>query len=61
MMRNLVSEKPGKTYDPNVAFKPRRSTYIHSFDALSYPFLYYDTAPAMVTGHVPNEIIEIGA
>jgi hypothetical protein len=61
MLRNLVSVKPGKTYDPNIAFKPKRSTYVHSFDAMSYPFLYYNTAPSVTTGSAPNEIIEIGA
>lgn len=61
MFRNLVSEKPGKHYDPNVAFKPKRSVYIHSFDAMSYPVLFYHTRHSVAVDTTSTEIVEIGA
>ena len=60
MFRNLISEKQGKTYDPNLAYKPKRSVYVHAFDAMSYVLLYYDVTPT-VTTHQKSEIIDIGA
>ncbi|MBL19355.1 MAG: hypothetical protein CMC82_05965 [Flavobacteriaceae bacterium] len=60
MFRNLISEKQGKTYDPNISFKPKRSTYIHAFDAMSYVFLYYDASFSKST-QVKSEIIDIGS
>jgi hypothetical protein len=59
---NLISEKEGRTYDPTRAFKPRRSTYLHAFDAMTYPFLYYDAGPSRIhSSRAKSEIIEIGA
>ena len=62
MFYNLVAEKPksGK-YDPSLPFKPRRSVYIHGFDALTYPILYYNTGAMIPTERAPAEIIEVGA
>jgi hypothetical protein len=60
MFRNLVSEKQGKTYDPNLVFKPRRSVYVHAFDAISYPFLYYDSGPGAPSAGASTEIFDIG-
>ena len=60
MFRNLISEKQGRTYDPNLAYKPKRSVYVHAFDAMSYVLLYYDVTPT-VTTHQKSEIIDIGA
>lgn len=61
MFFNLVAEKGrhGK-YDPSLPFKPRRSIYIHSFDALTYPMMYHDLGSS-TTGRVPSQIIEVGA
>lgn len=61
MFQNLISEKPGKHYDPNIAFKPRRSVYIHAFDAMSYPILHYNSTPVLTTASVSSEIMNIGA
>jgi hypothetical protein len=62
MFRNLVSEKPGKTYDPNIAFKPKRSVYVHAFDAMSYPIIYHESTHYVNIGQTRgSEIIEIGA
>ena len=42
-MRNLSCEKQkDNKYDPSLELKPRRSDYIHAFDALTYPIMYYD-------------------
>ena len=60
MFQNLISEKPGKHYDPNIAFKPKRSVYIHPFDAMSYPIIHYNSTPMMATGHANSEIINLG-
>ena len=60
MFRNLVSEKQGKTYDPNLAFKPRRSVYVHAFDAMSYPFLYYDSGIRAPSVGQQMEMFDIG-
>ena len=61
MFRNLVSEKQGKSYDPNIAFKPKRSVYIHAFDAMSYVFLYYDASFRVPTSVAKTQIMDIGA
>ena len=60
MFQNLISEKPGKHYDPNIAFKPKRSVYVHPFDAMSYPIIHYNSTPMMATGHANSEIINLG-
>lgn len=61
MFMNLVSEKQKKTYDPNLSFKPRRSVYIHAFDAMSYVFLHYDASFTDPSVSVKTEIMDIGA
>ena len=61
MFQNLVSEKQGKTYDPNISFKPKRSVYVHAFDAMSYVFLQYDTQLSPPGELVKTEIMDIGA
>ena len=61
MFQNLISEKPGKHYDPNIAFKPKRSVYIHAFDAMSYPILHYNSTPVFTTASISSEIMNIGA
>lgn len=61
MFRNLVSEKPGKHYDPNIAFKPKRSVYVHAFDAMSYPIIFFQNNTFTQTGSVTSEIISLGA
>jgi hypothetical protein len=60
MFRNLVSEKPGKHYDPNIAFKPKRSVYIHGFDALTYPIIFYHSKHVITTDSTSSQIVEIG-
>ena len=57
---NKQKPKSGK-YDPSLPFKPRRSVYIHGFDALTYPILYYNTGAMIATERAPAEIIEVGA
>lgn len=44
MFNHLESEKadPLKAYDPFVGLKPKRSPWIHRFDALTYPMFFYD-------------------
>ena len=61
MFFNLISEKPkhGK-YDPTLGFKPKRSKYIHIFDALTYPMLTLDVGPAYGSVTSVSEIFEIG-
>ena len=61
MFQNLISEKPGKHYDPNIAFKPKRSVYIHPFDAMTYPIIFYNSTPAIATGHTNSQIINLGS
>ena len=60
MFQNLISEKPNKHYDPNIAFKPKRSVYVHAFDAMTYPVIFYNSAPVLSTGHTSSHIMEIG-
>ena len=62
-VRHLASEKgkDGK-YDPSLAMKPKRSVYIHAFDALTYPIMFYDVKPTMPTPNVrTSSIVEINA
>lgn len=61
MFFNLISEKSkfGK-YDPSVALKPRRSKYIHIFDALTYPMMSLDVGPAYGSVDSVSEIFEMG-
>ena len=61
MFQNLICERQGKTYDPNIAFKPRRSIYVHPFDAMSYVLLQYNSSNAESLQVSKSEIIEIGA
>ena len=61
MFQNLISEKPGKTYDPNIAFKPKRSVYIHAFDAMSYVIIYYDSMHLGNNPEPKTEIMDIGS
>lgn len=48
MLRLLASEKakPGK-YDASAGLKPKRSPYIHPFDAMSYGPFYFTMNPAI--------------
>jgi hypothetical protein len=59
--KNLISTPQGKTYDPNLAYKPKRSDYVHAFDAMSYVLLYHDATTAGVSQSAGTEIIDIGA
>ena len=62
MFYNLVSEKPKMgRYDPSLPFKPRRSIYLHPFDALTYPIIYYDLGARSPEQRLGTEIIEVGA
>ena len=60
MFQNLISEKQGKTYDPNISFKPKRSVYVHAFDAMSYVFIQYDGSLSPPSELVKTEIMQIG-
>lgn len=44
MCNYLESEKrdPSKAYDPDTGLNPKRSPWIHRFDAMTYPMFYYD-------------------
>lgn len=55
MFRLLASDKPkdGK-YDPNVGITPRRSVYLHPFDALTYGIFYFTINQAMMALHVED-------
>jgi hypothetical protein len=62
-IRNLASSKQenGK-YDPSLELKPRRSVYIHAFDALTYPIMFYDVKSGVPRANVKTaSIIEINA
>ena len=61
MFNKLVSETPGKHYDPNISFKPKRSVYLHAFDAMSYPIIHYHSNPVVHYGATQSEIMDIGA
>jgi hypothetical protein len=63
MFRNLITEKPkdGK-YDPSIELKPKRSVYLHSFDALSYALIYFDARLGTPTVKTEKtSVIEINA
>lgn len=60
---HLESEKPNdKKYIPDLPFQPRRSKYVHAFDALSYPLFYYalDTIHTMNSSVAKPRFIDIG-
>jgi len=65
MFFNLVSTRvrDGK-YDPAAPFKPRRSRYIHVFDALTYPMLSLDIGPSTMDINLMSDfsssIFEVG-
>ena len=62
-IRHLSSEKQkdGK-YDPTLGLKPKRSVYIHAFDALTYPIMYFDVKSTTPYANVQSSsIIEINA
>ena len=61
MFFNLISEKTkaGK-YNPSAQFKPQRSKYVHTFDALTYPMIALDVGPAYGSVTTESEIFEIG-
>jgi PBSX family phage terminase large subunit len=63
MFMNLQCEnvKDGK-YDPSAAFKPKRSRYVHTFDALTYPMIYHELTGNIVKGsqEVKSELLDIG-
>jgi hypothetical protein len=61
MFFNLTSEKSkfGR-YDPSLALKPKRSKYIHIFDALTYPMISLDVGPAYGSVSSVSEIFDIG-
>lgn len=44
MCNYLESEKldPSKLYNPSAGLNPKRSPYIHRFDAITYPMFYYE-------------------
>jgi len=52
--------KNGK-YDPSLELKPKRSVYIHPFDALTYPIMYYDVRKSIVMSSPRSSVIEINA
>lgn len=62
-MRNLSCEKQkDNKYDPSLELKPKRSDYIHAFDALTYPIMYYDVRPTFPQVSTnTSSIIEINA
>ena len=62
-IRHIASEKQrdGK-YDPNLGLKPKRSVYIHAFDAMTYPIMYFDVKSPTASATVStSSIIEINA
>lgn len=65
MLLHLESEgqEDGKKYDPSLAFSPKRSKYLHGFDALTYPIITFDVRRARVTtGDTgTQQIMRIGA
>jgi len=45
MFRLVESEPvPPGEYDPHAGYRPRRSPYVHPFDSMRYPMLYYNSA-----------------
>ncbi|MBW1635281.1 MAG: phage terminase large subunit [Deltaproteobacteria bacterium] len=63
MFLNLQCEKvkEGK-YDPSAAFKPKRSIYIHTFDAMTYPMLHHELSGNNVrkADETKSELLDIG-
>lgn len=62
-IRNIASERQrdGK-YDPNLGLKPKRSVYIHAFDAMTYPIMFFDVKTSTAQATVStSSIIEINA
>jgi hypothetical protein len=57
MFFNMIPEKKNNEV---LAFKPKRSQYVHSHDALTYPILYYHNGPGSIQAS-KSEIIEINA
>ena len=60
---NLSTEKQNdQKYDPSLALKPKRSVYIHAFDAMTYPIMFYDVKSSVPYANVKTaSIIEINA
>ena len=65
MLLHLESEKPkvGGKYDPSLAFTPKRSRYLHTFDALTYPMLALDArkATGVKVGGASMELVAFGS
>jgi hypothetical protein len=64
MLRLLESEKAkeGK-YDPQAGLRPRRSVYLHPFDAFSYPPYFFTLHPAVFsaqTGQTERRVYSAG-
>lgn len=60
MFLKLESESDAKGYDPDLAFTPRRSQHLHTFDALTYPMLTIDARPGMLMQNVPMSAMIMG-
>lgn len=66
MFEKMVSEKErdGK-YEPEMAFKPKRSIYIHPFDAATYPMMELSATGRMPTQNEASrrgvKIVEVGS
>jgi len=63
MFLNLESQKlKAGTYDPAAGFKPKRSVYLHSFDALTYPILKHDIGDNFMSGtsSAKTELLDMG-
>ena len=64
-LMHLESEKQkdGAKYDPGLAFSPKRSQYLHAFDALTYPMLAADArrTPGLVVGERKMELVAFSA
>jgi len=51
MLMHLESEKVSASsgkgkWEPELAWKPKRSRHIHKFDSLTYPMFYYEVGPS---------------
>lgn len=46
-------QKPGEPFDPEAALTPRRSDHVHTWDAVSYPWLMASISP---TALVPSRV-----
>ena len=64
-LMHLESEKQkeGAVYDPGLAFSPKRSRYLHTFDALTYPMLMLDVrrTSRVRLGETNMELCAIGS